>query len=109
MDGSDDELVESPGIIYGMLAGPESDMSWALGMTGSFISGQFYQGWWGKAWVQPGQSIYEVLSVLEWTKLKEGETLDQAVQHTFEELPTPNVKEEFRMYGMGDITAVKIE
>jgi len=104
---SNDKLVESPETIYGMLAGPESDMSWALGMTGG-IDGQFYQGWWKEAAVKPGMSIYEVFSVLEWTELKEGENLYQALQHAFGEAPLEAVKD-FRMYGMGDITAVKIE
>ena len=57
-----------------------------------------------------GQTIYEIFSVSEWTKLKEGENLYQAVYDTFN---NPNVHidavKDFRMYGMGDITAVKIE
>ncbi len=106
---SSDELVESPETIYGMLAGPESDMSWALGMTGG-IDGQFYQGWWDKAAVVWGQTIYEVFGVKEWTELKEGENLYQAVYDTFDD-PSVHIdaKREFRMYGMGYITAVKIE
>lgn len=102
-------MVESPETIYGMLAGPESDMSWALGMTGG-IDGQFYQGWWDKAAVVWGQTIYEVFGVKEWTELKEGENLYQAVYDTFDD-PSVHIdaKREFRMYGMGYITAVKIE
>jgi hypothetical protein len=106
---SDNRLVESPGTFYGILAGPESDMSWALGMTGG-IYGQFCQGWWDKAGVVYGQTKYEVFSVSEWTELKEGENLYQALYDTFGD-PDVHIdaKKEFRMYGIGDMTAIKIE
>jgi len=106
---SNNQLVESSPGQQGLLQIPESDMSWALRMTGG-IDGQFCQGWWKEAGVMWGQTIYEIFSVSEWTKLKEGENLYQAVYDTFN---NPNVHidavKDFRMYGMGDITAVKIE
>ncbi len=104
---SSGNLVESPGTIDGILAGPESDMSWALRLTGG-IGGKYYQGWWKEAEVKPGKSIYEIFSVLEWAELKEGENLYQAVYYASQEAPFEAVRD-FRMYGLGDMTAVKIE
>jgi hypothetical protein len=100
--------VEGPSGSQGILAGPSSDMSWAFGMGGGGIYGQFYQGWWEDAYKIAGSSIYEIFSVDEWTKLKEGENLYEALQDTFNVAPYGAI-EDFRMYGMGDWTAVKIE
>lgn len=68
---------------------------------------QFYQSWWGDI-VKGEATAFNAFAVREWTKLKEGETLYSALQYAISKASTEALNN-LRVYGMGDITAVKIE
>jgi hypothetical protein len=86
-------------------------MSWAFNMVGTDTYGQFCQGWWDEKDVIWGLSNYEIFGIREWTHLKEGDNLDQALDDTLQD---PNVGgkdsgKNLRVSGRGLITGVKIE
>ncbi len=107
-------LVEGPSGNQGILAGPSSDMSWALGMAGGGTAeDHFYQGWWGATYKSFGMPIYDSFSVFEWTHLKEGENLYDALYDATQDMWKVEYGDQalnmLRVYGMGDMTAVEIE
>ncbi len=104
----DSRLVEGPPGQQGLFALPHSDMSWALKM----VSGetQVFQGWWGE---RPGgfTSKFNKFCVHEWTKLKEGAHLYDALVYAINETDwIPNgPHDNYRLKGQGYFTELRIE
>ncbi len=110
---SDNTLQEVPK--YGGVPYPpplsESDMSWALKMIGG-VYDQFYQSWWGD--IHKGEATpFNAFAVHEWGQLQEGEDLYTALQYAVTETGKRPDGEEaldnLRVYGMGLMSAVRIE
>lgn len=104
----DNRLIEGPGGSQGLLAYYHSDMSWALKMSSSYT--QIYQGWWGEV-PKGGTSKFNIFAYHEWTKLREGDhlydALTYAINHTDWIPDGPH--DNFRLMGQGDLTDLRIE
>jgi hypothetical protein len=100
---SDYRLVEGDPGQQGFFDIPNSDMSYALRMLGAFD--QFYQGWFELTSSAPP---YKNFSIDEWTRLKEGDNLYEAMQYAISR-GDQEALDNLRIYGMGLMLAVKIE
>jgi len=101
-------LIEGPEGQQGLLATSHNDMSWALGMCSSAT--QVYQGWWNEA-IKGETSRYNIWTFNEWDKLKDGDTLWNAITYTINQtkwVPS-GPHDNYRLMGQGDLTALRIQ
>jgi len=107
----DNRLIEGPGGSQGLLAYYHNDMSLALQMSSS--STQFYQGWWGEK-STAARSEFSKFSENEWSKLKQGNSLYDALIYAIDNaeidpILLENPLDNFRLMGQGYLTELKIE
>lgn len=107
-------LVEGQPGFNGLLDAPYSDISWALGICGTYES-QYFQGWYDEcpARLIPPSTFGE-FTIDEFSEFDNGDNLFEALNYAIDESnidprTLENPMEHFRLKGIGYMTDIKID